>query len=224
MPNCETQAGHTPPARADDSRRLRTTYDATVKWSSTGSPWQSMDRRGRRRPAPSQPTARSTRRSDECRGRRAGGEPLGGPGGRRRRGPSAAAALPHHWPGRAGDSRIGRAATTQLWSHSVKDSRRREGVGSRSLAAGLTRAWVRLYTRGLPARKSARHGSPSSRSDLWEHERLADDRRPSDPARISSEIVVHGSLAGLAADLSWRTRAMERATPTSQHVHLEVER
>jgi len=70
-----------------------------------------------------------------------------------------------------------------------------------ALAAGLTRAWVRLYTRGLPADlRTARQAELES--DLWEHEhwRTTEGLRP---GRMGFEIVAR-LVAGMAADLSWR--------------------
>ena len=68
-------------------------------------------------------------------------------------------------------------------------------------AAGLTRTWVRLYTRGLPPDlRAARRAELES--DLWEHRRCSttEGRRP---GRIALEIVER-LVAGIAADLSWR--------------------
>lgn len=69
------------------------------------------------------------------------------------------------------------------------------------LAAELTRVWVRLYTRGLPADlRAARRDELES--DLWEHRRwrTAENRRP---GRVALEIMER-LFAGMAADLSWR--------------------
>ncbi len=69
------------------------------------------------------------------------------------------------------------------------------------LAAGLTRGWVRLYTRGLPADlRTARRAELES--DLWEHAQWSttESRRP---GRTALEIVER-VVAGMVADLSWR--------------------
>jgi VIT1/CCC1 family predicted Fe2+/Mn2+ transporter len=70
-----------------------------------------------------------------------------------------------------------------------------------ALAARLTGAWVRLYTRGLPADvRAARQAELES--DLWEHEqwRRGEVRR----GRVAYEIVAR-LIGGMGADLSWRT-------------------
>lgn len=69
------------------------------------------------------------------------------------------------------------------------------------LGAGLTRAWVRLYTRGLPADlRAARRAELES--DLWEHRHwsTAEGRR-SDQVALE---ILERLFVGIAADLSWR--------------------
>jgi hypothetical protein len=70
-----------------------------------------------------------------------------------------------------------------------------------TLAAGLTRAWVRLYTRGVPADlRAARRAELDS--DVWEHEQLR-AAEGLHPGRVAFEIVARLAV-GMAADLSWR--------------------
>lgn len=69
------------------------------------------------------------------------------------------------------------------------------------LAAGLTRGWVRLYTRGLSSGlRSARRAELES--DLWEHRQWSTTEAQR-PGRTALEIAWR-LLAGVAADLSWR--------------------
>jgi hypothetical protein len=81
-----------------------------------------------------------------------------------------------------------------------------------AFAASLTRAWVHLYTRGLP--EAVRTGRRAEiESDLWEH----DQWRTADgigPGRVAFEIVTR-LAAGMAADLAWRVeRRSERRHTT----------
>jgi hypothetical protein len=69
------------------------------------------------------------------------------------------------------------------------------------LATGVTRGWVRAYTRGLSADlRSARRAELDS--DLWEHAEWR-AREGRQDGRIALEIVAR-LVAGMAADLSWR--------------------
>lgn len=69
-------------------------------------------------------------------------------------------------------------------------------------AQSFVRAWVRLYTSGVP--EPARHDRRAEiESDLWEHR-----RNPSWPTAVGLEILLR-SLLGVPADLSWR---LEQAT------------
>ncbi|HLB04487.1 MAG TPA: hypothetical protein VJK66_05655 [Gaiellaceae bacterium] len=77
-------------------------------------------------------------------------------------------------------------------------------MSSIDLAVGLTRAWVRVYTRGLPAEeRTARRAELDA--DLWEHAHDAgnESRRQ---VRIALE-VVERLVAGMPADISWRREA-----------------
>src|SRR3990170_2911508 len=80
-------------------------------------------------------------------------------------------------------------------------ARARGIMSSIDLAVGLTRAWVRVYTRGLPAEeRTARRAELDA--DLWEHAHDAgnESRRQ---VRIALE-VVERLVAGMPADISWR--------------------
>jgi hypothetical protein len=75
------------------------------------------------------------------------------------------------------------------------------------LAAALTRAWVRLYTRGLDHdRREARRAELES--DVWEHVHDADEAgRP--PAAAALEIA-RRLVGGVPADLTWRLEHRRR--------------
>lgn len=72
-------------------------------------------------------------------------------------------------------------------------------------AAALARAWVRLYTIGLPsALRETRRTEIDS--DLWEHEHEARDTGRA-PALAAMEIILR-VLMGIAHDVCWRSEAM----------------
>ncbi len=74
-----------------------------------------------------------------------------------------------------------------------------------TLAARLTRAWVRIYTSGLAAEaRDARQAEIES--DLWEHE----NGSGADPS-VTGWQVLSRLLLGVPADLSWRLDAWRRS-------------
>jgi cytochrome b6-f complex iron-sulfur subunit len=72
---------------------------------------------------------------------------------------------------------------------------------SDEIAAALVRAWIRLYTLGLPA-LAREERRLTIDSDLWE-QRLDATAAGETPRRTGASIV-RRCLAGLAADLAWR--------------------
>jgi len=76
------------------------------------------------------------------------------------------------------------------------------------LASAFTRSWVRLYTRRLDA------GIRASRlaeieSDLWEHRRETEEAG-ADPSDAGLQVLAR-CLAGMPADLAWRSGAARQA-------------
>jgi hypothetical protein len=69
------------------------------------------------------------------------------------------------------------------------------------LASALVRAWVRLYTRGLPADlRDARRAELEA--DLWEHARAGESEGSRSVALAGA--MLRRAAAGTPADLSWR--------------------
>jgi hypothetical protein len=82
------------------------------------------------------------------------------------------------------------------------------------VAERLTRAWVRAYTRGIPADvRDARRAELES--DLWEHR--ATSRHAGVSERATSFSIAARALAGAPADLAWRhtTRGAVMRTQTT---------
>jgi len=70
-----------------------------------------------------------------------------------------------------------------------------------ALAAGLTRSWVRVYTRGVsPDLRERRQAEIES--DLWEHESAA--REAGAPLGAVALEFLGRLVLGVPADLSWR--------------------
>ena len=70
-----------------------------------------------------------------------------------------------------------------------------------ALAIGLTRAWVRLYTKGLPPeRRETRRAEIDS--DLWE-QGYDGESNGNDPQETGLQVLFR-LLAGIPADLTWR--------------------
>jgi hypothetical protein len=77
-----------------------------------------------------------------------------------------------------------------------------------TLAIGLTRWWVRLYTKGLPPQtRDARRAEMES--DLWEQGEDA-GANGSQPDETALQVLVR-LLLGIPADLSWRLEAGRRS-------------
>jgi hypothetical protein len=74
----------------------------------------------------------------------------------------------------------------------------------RDIAVGLTRAWVAIYTKGLPAElRDARRAEIDS--DLWEQRQVAglDDEPPGETAlQLFARL-----LLGIPSDITWRAQA-----------------
>ena len=75
-------------------------------------------------------------------------------------------------------------------------------------ASGVTRSWVRLYTHRLaPDVREARMAEIAS--DLWEHRHEA-EAAGAEPSDAGLQILAR-CLAGMPADLAWRSGAARRA-------------
>lgn len=73
-----------------------------------------------------------------------------------------------------------------------------------ALSVGMARAWVALYTIGLPAGlRDARR--QEIECDLWEHRRFA-ELTGSRPAHVAWQMVLR-VLFGMTADIGWRVQA-----------------
>ena len=73
------------------------------------------------------------------------------------------------------------------------------------IAPAVARAWVRLYTRGMPAElRDARREEIDA--DLWEHQQDARDNGASH-AIVGVEIMLR-TLLGIPDDLGWRREAL----------------
>ena len=87
-----------------------------------------------------------------------------------------------------------------------------------SIAASLTRWWVRQYTKGLPSEvRVARHAEIES--DLWEHARDAADLGYG--VDVTASQMLGRLLFGMPADLSWRSeqhRAVRHAETGGKNV------
>jgi hypothetical protein len=75
-------------------------------------------------------------------------------------------------------------------------------------ASAFTRSWVRLYTRRLQADVRASRLAEIE-SDLWEHRRETEDAG-TDPSDAGLQVFAR-CLAGMPADLAWRSGAPRRA-------------
>ena len=72
------------------------------------------------------------------------------------------------------------------------------------IAPAFARAWLRLYTSGMPADlRDARHADVNT--DLWEHQQDAQGDGPS-PVAIAAEVLLR-TLVGVPDDLGWRREA-----------------
>jgi hypothetical protein len=76
------------------------------------------------------------------------------------------------------------------------------------LASALTRSWVRLYTRRLEADVCASRIAEIE-SDLWEHRRETEEAG-ADPSDAGLQVLAR-CLAGMPADLAWRSGAARAA-------------
>lgn len=74
------------------------------------------------------------------------------------------------------------------------------------IAAALTRAWVRLYTIGMPADlRETRRGEIEA--DLWDQEKDAHEKGI--PAAVSEMEILLRAVLGVPDDLSWRFEAIQ---------------
>lgn len=78
-------------------------------------------------------------------------------------------------------------------------------------ASAVTRSWVRLYTRRLEADVRASRIAEIE-SDLWEHRRETADAG-ADPSDAGLQVLAR-CLAGMPADLAWRSGAARPARST----------
>lgn len=82
-------------------------------------------------------------------------------------------------------------------------------------ASAITRAWVHLYTAGMPEDLRATRCAEVE-SDLWEHAREALQDRAITPVTLTIEILTR-TLLGVPDDLAWRFEAIGERRATSDN-------
>jgi hypothetical protein len=92
------------------------------------------------------------------------------------------------------------------------------------LAIAFTRAWVAVYTRGLPSDARAERREEID-CDLWHQQRLADLER--EPVNGTAAAILVRAILGMPADLAWRVEAgfataNDRSTPVNDKWFMRI--